>query len=153
MRIHNVAFAASMWLCACAPASGGREPIPLASLEVYERSVQPHVAERCGSGGCHGREERPLALYTPGAYRADPARIFLDEPLTAWELRENARRLSAMALGVRAERSFVVLKPLAVEAGGLWHGGGDVFAELDDPACRVLSAWLDARASMDAGSP
>ncbi|MCC6876171.1 MAG: hypothetical protein IT378_17820 [Sandaracinaceae bacterium] len=127
--------------------------IPLASLEVYERSVQPHVAERCGSGGCHGREERPLALYTPGAYRADPARVFLDEPLTAWELRENARRLSAMALGVRAERSVVVLKPLALEAGGLWHGGGDVFTELDDPACRVLSAWLDARTSADAGAP
>lgn len=130
---------------ACAGPDVSLEPIPIASIDVFAAEVQPHIAERCGSGACHGRGDRPLALFVPGAHRVDPDDTYLDESLTRWELEENARRLSAFALGTSAADSLAIRKPLAVGSGGLWHSGGETFTDLLDPACIAMSAWLDAR--------
>lgn len=141
-------------LCACEGPPPGHAPLPVADLELFEAEVQPHLEERCASGGCHGRAERPLSLYARGAHRLDRARLHLDEPVTRFELEENARRISAFALSLRARDSIAVRKPLAQGAGGLWHGGGDIFLDDTDPSCRAMVEWLDARElAPDAGAP
>lgn len=152
--MRSLSLALVMIVSACEGPPPGRAPLPMADLAAFEAEVQPHLAERCASGGCHGRAERPLSLYARGAHRLDPSRVHLDEPITAFELEENARRISAFALAVPARDSLTVRKPLAQAAGGLWHGGGDVFYDDTDPACRALVRWLDARSmSSDAGAP
>lgn len=139
---------------ACAGPTPGDQSIPLASLEQFERRVQPHLDARCASGGCHGRRERPLAFFSAGTYRADPARTYLDEALTPFEIEENARRLSAFALGTSGIDSLAVQKPLATAEGGVWHEGGEIFPDPNDLACLALTQWLDAReSSLDGGTP
>lgn len=151
--MRSLVLAIALLTSSCGPAVGS-EPLPMGDLASFEREVEPHLVERCASGGCHGRAERPLSLYAPGAYRDDPSRLFLDEPLTRAELEENARRVSAFALTEHARDSLVVRKPLALAAGGVWHGGGDVFLDDTDPACGALVRWLDARAfPHDGGAP
>ena len=95
----------------CAGPEPGTQPLPTGSFDRYASQVTAHVSERCASAGCHGRPERPLALYAPGAYRADPARTHLDEPLTRPELEENMRRLSAFALDGPARSSLAIGNP------------------------------------------
>ncbi|MBW2463588.1 MAG: hypothetical protein JRH11_18195 [Deltaproteobacteria bacterium] len=122
-------------------------------IDAYATNVQPHVAERCASGGCHGRADRRLRLYAPGHYRADASRLHLDEPLTYEEVAENARRLAAFAHGSTLESSELFCKPLALEAGGCAHGGGEVYVDWTDPACLALERWLSGRAPVDGGLP
>jgi len=141
-------------LVACSGPEVAFEPITVASIDLFEAEVQPHIEERCGSGGCHGRAERPLSVFARGAYRRDATRTYLDEPLTRAELEENARRLSSFAFGTNAAGSLAIRKPLAVHAGGLWHGGGDTFYDPLDPACVAISEWLDMREPpADGGTP
>lgn len=126
-------------------------PLSVGDLEFFEARVEPHLEERCASGGCHGRPDRPLALYAPGMHRADPSRTWLDEPLSGLELEENARRAAAFGLEGAPEDTLLVQKPLSILAGGSWHGGGDVFDTSDDPACVALSAWLTTTRALDGG--
>lgn len=137
---------------ACGPEPMVR-PLSVGDLAFFEAEVTPHLSERCASGGCHGDPERPLSLYAPGAHRQDAARLHLDEPLSPAEVLANARRVRAFALTERARDSLMVKKPLAPGAGGLWHGGGDVFLDDRDAACAALVQWLDAPIALDGGAP
>jgi len=38
--------------------------------------------------------------------------------------------------------SPLLLKPLAVAAGGVVHGGGDIFADTTDADYQVIRAWI-----------
>lgn len=144
---------AALALAGCVGPVGEVEALELASIELFAEEIEPDLELRCASGGCHGNAERPLSLYAPGAYRADPAATYLDEPLTAWEVRQNARRVSAFAHGDSAWSSLVIQKPLARSAGGVWHGGGEIYAETEDLACRALVRWLELRAPIDEETP
>lgn len=127
----------------CTGPEPGSRSWQLPSIAVFEAEVQPATLSRCGSGGCHGRAERPLALWVPGTLRRDPARTYLDEPLDDDETRENAARLVAFAdLSPRAT-SLLVCKPLSPEEGGCSHGGGTVFVDRSDSLCRAMERWLD----------
>lgn len=139
-------------LAGCEGPAGDGEPLRVGPMEAFAREVQPHLAERCASGGCHGTSERPLSLYASGVHRADPSRVHLDEPLTDRELAANARRLAAFAHQVAPERSLALRKPLAKRSGGCWHGGGEVFADRTDPAYRILDAWLAMPEYRDGGT-
>lgn len=145
--------AALVWVAACAGPGVGSEPLEVGAMERFTAEVEPVLEERCASGGCHGRVERPLSLYAPGQLRADRERLYLDEPLTAEELAHNARRLAAFAHGVEAAGSLALRKPLAQEEGGCWHGGGDVFADDTDPGYRAIAGWLATRRGTDGGIP
>jgi hypothetical protein len=131
------------------------DPLLVSSVEAFAEHVQPELGARCASGGCHGVAMRPLALYAPGALRADPLRLHLDEPLTWTELENNAARVAAFAHGQTVTESLVLRKPLAVIAGGCYHGGGDVFADRQDPGYEVLRSWLSTRGDpqTDDGGP
>lgn len=156
-REASIQTALVLVLCAglggCAGPEATLSVVELGSLERFETDVQPRLVERCAAGSCHGRAERPLALYAPGALRKDPARVFLDEPLDADEIDENALRVAAFAAGSAAEDSVLLCKPLAQRAGGCAHEGGAVFADKRDPDYRSLLAWLRERETIDAGAP
>lgn len=125
------------------PAPGGR-PIVVAELGRFAREVEPQLERRCAQGSCHGRADRPFSLYAPGALRRDPARTYLDEPIGADELAANAERVAAFAVdGGSLADCLVLRKPLAVSAGGVWHGGGDVFEDASDPAYEAIRDWLE----------
>ncbi len=129
-------------------------PLELGDVAFFGARVEPHLEEQCGSAGCHGRPDRPFAMYSPGQHRRDPARRWLDEPLAPDEVEENARRVAALGLGDDPFLTPIVRKPLAVSEGGLWHGGGDVWVARSDEGCRALVAWLrDRAAPPDGGAP
>ncbi len=118
----------------------GTHPLEIPSVGDFAATVQPMLTKSCASASCHGRRDRALVLYAPGAYRSDPARLYLDEPLTPAELKTNALNVAAFAQG----EAPMLRKPLPPSAGGLWHGGGDVFAGTQDPGYQALVAWLAA---------
>jgi len=156
MRADLGTLVAPMLALAAVAGCGGpgavSEAVPLGSIAAFERDVQPHLEARCAQGGCHGRPERPLALYAPGQWRRDPARTHLDEPLDPIELERNARALAALAVGCEPAESPALTKPLA---GGLWHGGGEVFADETDHGYAAIRWWLEEchRAGADGGAP
>lgn len=150
----QVAALALAFVAACTGPTPRHDPLLVGELEQFAGEVEPVLESRCASGGCHGREERPLALYAPGQYRQDPSRTYLDEPLTPAELSSNAQRLAAFAHGVAAADALAVRKPLAIDSGGCWHGGGDVFRDTTDPGYRAIARWLALRgAPLDGGTP
>ncbi|RLB54582.1 MAG: hypothetical protein DRJ42_08755 [Deltaproteobacteria bacterium] len=149
----STAILASSSIAGCDGPESSLTLLETGPLGAYATEVQPHVAERCASGGCHGRADRRLRLYAPGHYRADASRLHLDEPLTQQELGENARRLAAFAHGSELESSELFCKPLALEAGGCAHGVGEVFVDWTDPTCLALERWLSGRAPVDGGLP
>jgi hypothetical protein len=120
-------------------------------LDRFEVAVEPVLEQRCAQGGCHGRADRPFTLYAPGAYRADPSRVNLAEPLEAEELATNALRVAALASSTDPEASLVLRKPLALSAGGLHHGGGDVFVDRTDRDYRAIRDWLASCAPAEGG--
>ncbi|MCB9598457.1 MAG: hypothetical protein H6719_37430 [Sandaracinaceae bacterium] len=129
-------------------------PLEVGDLGFFTARVEPHLEARCGSAGCHGRPDRPFAVYAPGQHRRDAGRTWLDEPLDRDEVEENALRVSAFGIGRDPFETLIVQKPLSPEEGGLWHGGGDVFAGRNDEGCRALTAWLLGRTlPVDGGAP
>lgn len=132
---------ASALLAACLsePAS---EPVPEGDLESFAATVQPVLAARCAEPTCHGRDDRPLAVYATRRFRADPERVFLEEPIDAAELEANARNVAAFMIGNRADDCLVLRKPLAASEGGARHVGGEIFTTRDDREYRALRAWL-----------
>lgn len=140
-----VVAACGVVLAGCVGPVGDEEPLEVGSIEMYAAEVQPVVTERCASGGCHGRADRMLSLYAPGQLRMDPARTYLDEPLSDDELWVNAERLAAFAHGEDGADSLALRKPLAEEAGGCFHEGGDVFRTTTDPGYRLMERWLGTR--------
>jgi len=129
----------------CVVEVGPPTPLPAGDLDVFAASVQPVLAVRCGDPTCHGRVDRPLEIYSAGRHRSDPTRVFLEEALTADELADNARNVAAFTLDVAsAEECAVLRKPLALAAGGMWHGGGEIFPSRDDREYRAVLAWLTA---------
>jgi hypothetical protein len=124
---------------------------PLAELDVatFAAEVQPVLDERCAAPSCHGRPERPLAIYSPRRYRREPARRFLDEPLDADELAANARGVASFGFAIDdgLEDSLVLRKPLALAAGGARHEGGEIFVARDERDYRTLYRGLAAGAA------
>jgi len=141
------------WLAAIALGAGCAldvpppRPLPAGDLAMFAARAQPVLDRACATAGCHGRAERPLALYSPGNRRLDPARTFLIEPLTAAELLANARAIDAFALEPLRDElpihdCLVLRKPLAVSAGGAGHEGGELFPSRDDRDYQALYAYL-----------
>lgn len=127
---------------ACSGPDSGALPVRFGDRATFDADVQPVLAARCANPTCHGRPERALSLFAPHRYRADPARTYIDEPLTEAELAHN--HLSASALATEQERpedSLLVRKPRAEDAG-TYHGGGRVFVDDTERDYRTLVAWI-----------
>lgn len=144
-----VTAAAAAAFSACVTFGCAEEPdpiqIPRGDVDVFAADVQPIVDAQCANPSCHGRVERPLSLFSPGRYRMDPERTFLDEPLSRDELEMNARAVAAFATEVAPEGvdgCLVLRKPLALAAGGCGHEGGVIWSSRDDREHRLVRGWL-----------
>lgn len=140
--VATLALTALVGLGACEGPGLDPRPISLGPMDVFASDVEPVLETRCAQGGCHGRADRPFVLFAPGAHRLDPSRLHLAEALDPIEVETNARRLAVLADPAVPERSLALRKPLAVSAGGVHHGGGDVFPDRSDPGYLALRRWL-----------
>jgi hypothetical protein len=108
--------------------------------------VQPVLAAGCASLDCHGDPGRPLRLYSPNGLRQLDELRGEDES----ESEMTANMLSIAGLDPEAEQiedHLLLLKPLAVAAGGFHHVGGDLWADESEPAYRCLHSWFRSGAS------
>lgn len=120
---------------ACDVESQQEIPLPARDATRFEADVQPFVGPGCGSLDCHGDPGRPLRIYARFGLRMSAA--LRHEPVSAEELTANVAAFAALPV----ER--LLGKPLAVDAGGLRHVGGELWQTADSPEYRCLAAWLD----------
>ncbi len=112
-------------------------------FERFVEVVQPVLTASCGNpSGCHGREDRPFALYAPRANRVVPEDVFRDPPLTVDESRANFERTVAFAVRVGSSAPLLLSKPLALSAGGTAHRGGAIYLSETETEYRLLADWL-----------
>lgn len=136
------AIAAAALLAACSVPVEDATAVRWLDVDAFEADVQPILAARCGNPSCHGRPDRPFAVYSALQWRADPARTHLPEPLTGDELAHNYT--AACVFVSEAEHpddALLLRKPLA-DAAGTYHGGGAVFDGTADDDYRTVRAWV-----------
>jgi hypothetical protein len=108
-------------------------PTDGAGYQQFKRDVAPILQKRCAGGLCHGAVTSDLYL-TCG--------VSEDELRWNYEL---ARRY----LDDVAATSELLRRPLAKPAGGVFHEGGDIFADVNDPDYRKLLAWAGTAVTND----
>ncbi|HMI91177.1 MAG TPA: hypothetical protein VK509_07425 [Polyangiales bacterium] len=96
-----------------------------ASYQAFATNVQPMLRQRCAGSSCHGSRTADLFL-TCGDDGRD----------LRWNYEVALRHVSAQAAS-----SELLRRPLALQAGGSYHEGGDVIADTDDPGYRALLNW------------
>ena len=102
---------------------GGGVPLPL-DYPSFRLRVEPILQTRgCSTTACHGGQGSGQMLLSGGS--SPEADFDAVSPLT--------RPLDVPPLA---------RKPLAVAAGGLVHGGGDIFADTADADYRALVRWI-----------
>ncbi|HET8938442.1 MAG TPA: hypothetical protein VFN67_33590 [Polyangiales bacterium] len=95
------------------------------SLNRFAESVAPVMRERCAGSSCHGSSHADLYL-TCGSSEAE----------VRWNFELSLRYLDEVAAS-----SELLRRPLADSAGGVFHEGGDVFPDVNDPGYKALLAW------------
>jgi hypothetical protein len=94
---------------------------------VFVQAVEPLLAARgCSNTACHGGQGSGELMLSGGA-NPEADFVAVRGHVTPWEPRA----------------SPLLLKPLAVAAGGVVHGGGDVFADTTDADYATLLAWVE----------
>jgi hypothetical protein len=133
--------------CATEGLDAPAEPTAL-DPSTFRCRVEPVLLARCAFFACHGSALRPFRVYAPERLRLDvPAELRL-LPLT--EAEEQANYDMALGFADPATGAQQLLtKPLAVEAGGAYHGGAllyggeDVFSDRADPGYVLLAEWIE----------
>lgn len=139
--------ALTAWAAGCAELDNPHLPFPEPEYEQYVAEVQPVVATRCASLGCHGAVERSLSLYAVGYLRAAP--VFAGTPLDEHQLTEAELAWNHESMRMRLldasspETTDLMLKCVPPGLGGYLHADGIVvFETLDDPDYQTLIAWI-----------
>lgn len=110
------------------------------------QDVYPVLIRDCGFHACHGAEERAFRVYGPGRARlSDDLRAY--EAVTGDEISLSFSIALSMIDAEHPERSLLLVKPLALEAGGAAHGGIDdfgrnVYRTQDADGYRAIEAWV-----------
>jgi len=110
------------------------------------KDVYPVLIRDCGFHACHGAEERAFRIYGPGRARlTDDLRAY--EAVTGDEISLSFSVALSMIDAEHPERSLLLIKPLAEEAGGAAHGGIDdfgrnVYRTKDDEGYKVIEKWV-----------
>jgi hypothetical protein len=131
-------------LFGCAHDLDERSALPTGDFPTFVTTIQPILAEHCANPSCHGRPERPLALFAVQQHRADPHTLFLEDPLSEDELRANHLRTLGFLHGLEhAEGCVLLSKPLAPSAGGSAHEGGAQFEDTSAQAYQALQRWVE----------
>lgn len=134
----------------CSIPQQGEEAIVSLDRGVYEASIEAILQVRCANPSCHGRVDRPFSMYTPGRFREQAERVFLDEPLSEAEKDHNFWTANTFAnLGPEpAAQRVLVQKPLGT---ALHHEGGAVFSSEKEGDARRLITWIEAGDSAEQG--
>lgn len=101
------------------------EPRDPKSYARFVAEVQPILKERCAGSECHG--VRLSDLY-----------------LACGETKEQQRwnyEVAVRHLDESGSLSELLRRPLAMTAGGVYHEGGDIFEDVDDPDYKKLLSW------------
>ncbi len=123
-------------------------------------TVEPVLERECSMPACHGAPNRRMTVLAPGRMRlagelakaiaaqsADDREAGLHPALTEVEIDANFASARAMLLPGDPARSPLLDKPLAVDAGGVYHApAGNVFASTQSPGYVALLAWASATA-------
>jgi hypothetical protein len=96
-----------------------------ATYDAYVSDVQPILAERCSFGSCHGSSQSDFYL-TCGD--------------SAEQLQHNFV-IAKSFVSADTDRSELLLRPLAVKAGGVNHSGGDIWTSTSDDEFETLRGW------------
>ena len=106
------------------------------AFDEFVHDVQPVLRASCSAASCHGSANADLAL-TCGD----------DDTQKRW----NAF-VAAQFLAAPPERSELLLRSLDPRAGGVYHEGGAIFSDRNDPGWQALAKWAAARgpATIDA---
>jgi hypothetical protein len=98
-------------------------------FQVFADRVNPILAGSCAAGNCHGAPLNPLYL-------------------TCGESPEEVRWNYFAAGDYTSTDPFaneLLRRPLAPDAGGVYHQGGSFFATTDDPGYQAILAWSAAK--------
>ena len=130
---------------ACVDTSG-RATLTDRNISEFTVVALPVLLRDCGFQACHGSQERIFRIYGQGRARLDPATEPLDE-LTGLEQQLSLQYAEGMVDPVDPKQSLLLLKPLAVEAGGMGHEGvdkygRDVYRAPDDDGFLTLQRWI-----------
>lgn len=101
------------------------DPADAVSYKRFVERVQPVLRKRCAGSSCHGSEIVDL---------------FLNCGDSDAELRSNFAFATRYVSEIAAT-SELLRRPLAVAGGGVFHEGGDVFANTEDPDYKVMLDW------------
>lgn len=143
MRCSSAAMLVYLCLApaACTDTNIDEVPLTVGDAVAYTSDVQTYVGYRCASLDCHGDMGRTLRLYAERGLRLED--VLRDRPLTGNEIGENLLSIAAFdSLDAPVEENQILLKALAVSAGGMAHIGGAVWPDADDPGYRCVAAWL-----------
>lgn len=117
-------------VCACdgvqEPRVAGGGPDVHLDQAVFVDRVVPVLDRRgCDSVACHGGQGSGELLLSGGL-----------------DLEADFNAVAAFTTPWAVDSSPLLLKPLAVAAGGVVHGGGDIFADTLDVDYRALHEWI-----------
>jgi len=102
---------------------------PIVDRTSYDRfvaEVQPVLRENCAGSSCHGQPTADLWLTCGDT-----------EEESRWNYYVTLAHMSAPA-----SSSELLRRPLANTAGGVFHEGGDVLADTEDPRYLVMRDWV-----------
>jgi len=114
------------------------------------QQVFPVLQRDCGFNTCHGSADRFFRVFGPGRVRlkADTAAF---DGVTGDEASASFQSALAMIDAEHPERSLLLKKPLALEAGGATHGGADpygrnVYRTVNDEGYIAIARFVFSKA-------
>lgn len=153
MRTRTHAVVGVAWLAMLCLAGCGEDvpelQVATPDLMTFETEVYPVLLRDCGFHECHSSHERFFQVFGPGRDRLSEATQPID-PVDPEEVSFTYDRARSMINVAAPEKSLLLRKPLAVDAGGMGHEavdvhGRDVYADDKQPGYVVLHAWVTGR--------
>ncbi len=95
------------------------------AYDAFVRDVQPVLSATCAFGSCHGSSQSDFYL-TCG---------------TTEEQKQHNFIVAQSFVSAETDRSELLLRPLAVQAGGVNHSGGDIWSSTDESGFATLREW------------
>jgi hypothetical protein len=115
-------IALSLGACAEPPKGAERADREFKQFQI----VYPILVRDCGFHTCHGSSDRFFQISGPGRVRLDPASKAFDG-VTGDEISASFDSALSMIDAKHPQASLLLRKPLALEVGGMSHGGADDF--------------------------
>jgi hypothetical protein len=113
------------------------------NYDSFKTTIQPILDQQgCSNTGCHYRDKNNPSNGGPGG----SLRIFncVTDPCSEDQFQANYDSASGMSDLANPANSKLLLKPLAVSAGGIQHLGGDIFSTASDTDYLAILSWIQS---------